>query len=160
MIQALAAQGGVVQLSFGSIFLHLPPHEWTHQRDEALDFAVRAGRVAPGTDAALAFRAEYAAANPYPFATLDQVLDHIDHLVALVGVAHVGIGSDYDGVGDTLPIGLKDVAAFPNLIAGLLERGYAEADIEKILGRNLMRVWEAVENYAKRGGMEPLCVGY
>lgn len=71
------------------------------------------------------------------------------------GVDAVGIGSDYDGVGNTLPVGLKDVAAYPNLIDGLLVRGYSEADIEKILGGNLLRVWSAVEAYASahQGGV-------
>jgi len=61
---------------------------------------------------------------------------------------HVGIGSDFDGVGDSLPTGLKDVAAYPNLIEGLLRRGYSEADVRKILGENLLRVWQAVDDYA------------
>ena len=60
-------------------------------------------------------------------------------------IDHVGIGSDYDGVGDSLPIGLKDVSTYPNLIEGLLQRGYSEDDIRKILGGNLLRVWRAVE---------------
>jgi membrane dipeptidase len=68
--------------------------------------------------------------------------------VQLVGVEHVGIGSDYDGVGDSLPIGLKDVASYPNLIEGFLNRGYQEEDIRKILGENLLRVWTVVEDYA------------
>ena len=60
----------------------------------------------------------------------------------------VGIGSDYDGVGDSLPVGLKDVSQFPNLIEGLLQRGYSEEDIRKILGENVLRVWAEVERYA------------
>ena len=76
------------------------------------------------------------------------VLKHIDHVVKLVGVDHVGIGSDYDGVGDSLPAGLKDVAAYPNLIEGLLKRGYSEADIVKIMSGNTMRVWRQVEQVA------------
>ena len=86
--------------------------------------------------------------GPYPYASLDDVLDHFDHIVALAGIDHVGIGSDYDGVGDSLPEGLKDVAAYPNLIAGLLKRGYSEADIRKILGENTLRVWSDVETGA------------
>ena len=90
---------------------------------------------------------QYAAEHgPYPFATLEQTLDHFDHVVALTGsVDHVGIGSDYDGVGDSLPIGLKDVSSYPNLVRGLLERGYSDEDIRKILGGNVLRVWRAVE---------------
>ena len=86
---------------------------------------------------------------PYPYSTLDEVLDHIDHVVKLIGVDHLGIGSDYDGVGDSLPIGLKDVASFPNLVQGLLDRGYSRSDIEKILSGNLLRVWQKVEDYSE-----------
>ena len=76
------------------------------------------------------------------------MLDNIDHVVKLVGVDHVGIGSDFEGVGNSLPAGLKDVSSYPNLIAGLLNRKYSEADIEKILSGNLLRVWREVEDYA------------
>ena len=62
-------------------------------------------------------------------ADVKTVADHIDHVVSLVGVDHVGFGSDYDGVGDTLPTGLKDVSQYPNLIYELLQRGYTESDI-------------------------------
>jgi membrane dipeptidase len=78
------------------------------------------------------------------------VLDHIDHVVKLIGINHVGIGSDYDGVGDSLPIGLKDVSTYPNLVQGLLDRGYSEGQIKKILGGNTMRVWRQAEEYAKQ----------
>jgi membrane dipeptidase len=92
----------------------------------------------------------FAEHGPYPYASVDDVLDHFDHVVALTGIDHVGIGSDYDGVGDSLPVGLKDVSSYPNLVEGLLRRGYSEADIRKILGGNLLRVWEAVEANAVR----------
>ena len=72
----------------------------------------------------------------------------IDHIVGLVGVDHVGLGSDFEGVGDSLPEGVKDVSAYPSLVEGLLRRGYSEADVRKILGENLLRVWQAVEDYA------------
>ena len=95
------------------------------------------------------FPAIYAADHgPLPYASLDDVLDHFDHIVKLAGIDHVGIGSDYDGVGDSLPAGLKDVSSYPNLVAGLLRRGYSEEDVRKILGENLLRVWSAVEDYA------------
>jgi membrane dipeptidase len=61
----------------------------------------------------------------------------------------VGIGSDSDGVGDSLPIGLKDVSSYPNLVYGLLERGYSEEDVRKILGKNLLRVWRSIEAAAE-----------
>ncbi len=69
---------------------------------------------------------------------------------SLVGVDHVGIGSDFDGVGDSLPVGLKDVSDYPNLVAEFLRRGYSEGDIAKILGGNLLRVWTEVETYAQK----------
>ena len=78
------------------------------------------------------------------------MLDHIDHVVKLIGIEHVGIGSDYDGVGDSLPIGLKDVSTYPNLVQGLLDRGYSDADIKLILGGNTLRVWQQAEEYAKK----------
>ncbi len=94
------------------------------------------------------FQKLYRSKQPYPFASVKDVVRHIDHVKQLVGVEHIGIGSDYDGVGDSLPVGLKDVASYPNLVAELLRRGYSEKDIEKILGANLMRVWKAVEKQA------------
>ena len=67
-------------------------------------------------------------------------------MVKLTGsVDHVGIGSDYDGVGNTLPIGLKDVSSYPNLIQGLMDRDYSNEDIKKILGENLLRAWSEIE---------------
>ena len=69
-------------------------------------------------------------------------------MVKLAGIDHVGFGSDYDGVGDSLPTGLKDVSMYPNLIYELLKRGYTEHDIEKVCGANVLRVWEQVESYA------------
>ena len=86
--------------------------------------------------------------NPLQLADVSDVADHIDHVVQLVGIDHVGLGSDYDGVGPTTPTGLKDVAAYPNLIRVLLERGYTEDEIGQILGGNLMRVWRQVEQVA------------
>jgi membrane dipeptidase len=72
------------------------------------------------------------------------VADHIDHVVELAGIDHVGFGSDFDGVGDSLPTGLKDVSQYPNLIAELLKRGYSEEDIAKICYQNVFRVWSQV----------------
>ena len=95
-----------------------------------------------------AFRENYEQRLPYPYANIDNVLDHIDHVVKLAGIESVGIGSDYDGVGDSLPTGLKDAGEYPNLVAGLQQRGYATEDIVKILAENVLRVWAEVEQYA------------
>ena len=86
--------------------------------------------------------------NPSLFADVELVADHIDHVVSLAGVDHVGFGSDYDGVGDSLPTGLKDVSQYPNLIKELLSRGYTEEDIAKICYKNVFRVWQEVIDHA------------
>ena len=78
------------------------------------------------------------------------MLDHIDHVVELIGIDYVGIGSDYDGVGDSLPIGLKDVSSYPNLVQGLMDRDYSDKDIKKILSGNLLRVLKQAQEYAKK----------
>ncbi|WP_210488905.1 dipeptidase [Rufibacter aurantiacus] len=75
---------------------------------------------------------------------IDALLNHIDHIVKLAGIDHVGLGSDYDGI-SSAPIGLHDVSTYPLITKGLLERGYSKKDIAKILGGNFIRVWEANE---------------
>jgi membrane dipeptidase len=157
MVAALGENGGVIQINFGSGFLTAEAREHANAAQQAF-LRFRAEEHASDDPAKLAaFSEQYARENPYPYATLDDVLDHIDRAVELAGIDHVGIGSDYDGVGDTLPTGLKDVSDFPNLVNGLLERGYSEADIAKILGENLMRVWGEVETYAAATGTPPIC---
>ncbi len=149
MIVALAEKGGVIHINFGSSFVS----EEARVYGEGMWAAGRAYQEEhPELDGSFLYR-EYPKIyaeryGPLPYASLDDVLDHFDHVVKLVGVDHVGIGSDYDGVGDSLPVGLKDVSAYPNLVAGLLKRGYSEEDVRKILGENLLRVWAHVEAYA------------
>ena len=120
MLEALAGKGGVLQINFGTAFL-------TDENDKSKSYD-------PST---------------YIHAEITDLVNHIDRVVELVGIEHVGIGSDYDGVGDTLPIGLKDVSTYPNLIAELQKRGYSTNDIQKILGGNFARVWREVEEYAR-----------
>lgn len=146
MIKKLGDNGGVVMINFGSSFVSKAAGQWrtglTNARKALIE---KEGEDSPKLEN---FDENYRKEVPYPYSTLDEVLDHIDHVVKLVGVEHVGIGSDYDGVGDSLPIGLKDVASFPNLVQGLLDRGYQRKDIEKILSGNVLRVWQQVEDYA------------
>ncbi|CAH9064538.1 hypothetical protein PSECIP111951_03377 [Pseudoalteromonas holothuriae] len=130
MLKALKKNGGVIQINFGSSFVTSNARNWYDKRNKADE------------------RETYIKENPFPYATLEQVLDHIDHVVKLIGIDHVGIGSDYDGVGDSLPVGLKDVSSYPNLVQGLLDRGYSEGKIKKILSGNTLRVWRQAEEYA------------
>ena len=86
--------------------------------------------------------------NPTLFSDVEMVARHVDHVVKIGGIDHVGLGSDFDGVGDSLPTGLKDVCQYPNLIYLLLKKGYTEQDIEKICSGNVLRVWSEVERFA------------
>ena len=84
---------------------------------------------------------------PPPLATLDDVADHIDHMVSVMGIDHVGVGADFDGGGGVA--GMYDVSEIGNLTAELLRRGYSESDIEKIWSGNLLRVLTEVEAMAE-----------
>ena len=151
MIRAIAENGGVVGVNFGSGFLSQAAREYDDKRFAAGRAFMAANPGVTMGDVMRDWSPKYVEEHgPYPYATLDDVLDHIDHMVSLAGIDHVGIGSDYDGVGDTLPVGLKDVSTFPNLIEGMLRRGYTEDDIRKILGENVLRAWAEVEKGAVR----------
>ena len=155
MVVALAEQGGLIMINFGSSFVSAEARNWSDNMTAATaEFNLNEDKT---RDEIREFRDEYRAQNPFPFATAGTVADHIDHVVELTSVEHVGFGSDYEGVGPTLPIGLKDVSQFPNLIAELLHRGYSEPEIEKILGLNFMRVWKQVEQLAAEYGNPPVC---
>lgn len=148
MLRALAKNGGVLQINFGSFFLSQKAREWSdtfRQAEEGFS-ALHGGK--PTAEASEHFEAQYRERFPYPYATLADVADHIDRAVEIGGIDHVGLGSDFDGVGDSLPVGLKDVSQYPNLIAELLRRKYSEAEIAKIMGGNALRVLEAVERVA------------
>ena len=149
MIAAMASKGGVIQINFGSSFITEKAYRYNDARSDARDLYVSEHPALSDHDLRAKHNAVYAAEyGAFPFANVEDVLDHIDHIVALTGVDHVGIGSDFDGVGDSLPVDLKDVASYPNLIRGLLIRGYGEDDIGQILGENVLRVWAAAEVHA------------
>lgn len=145
MIKLLAKNGGVIQINFGTNFLDGKAQAHNNQlRDQLTAFLATKGITGARSPEARPYLAEFAKANPSLFADVEMVADHIDHVVKLAGVDHVGLGSDYDGVGDTLPTGLKDVSQYPNLIYVLLKRGYSNQDIEKICYKNVFRVWNKV----------------
>ncbi len=148
MIIALAKGGGVIQINWGSSFLTAKANEYSKEMHEAEKAWLKENGFAEEGPEAKQFASDYREKQPFPYATLAEVVDHFDHVIKLVGVDHVGIGSDFDGVGDSLPIGLKDVSDYPNLVAEFLRRGYSESDIAKIMGSNLLRVWAEVEAYA------------
>jgi len=86
--------------------------------------------------------------------TIHDVVDHIDHIVKVAGVEHVGIGSDFDGV-STLPAQLEDVSTYPLITQALLDRGYSDEQIKLIMGQNLMRVLREAEQVSKQLQQNP-----
>ena len=157
MVIALAQQGGVVQINFGSSFLTATARAWSDRLSEQVKAYQEAQNLSDDAPELDTFREQYRGAYPFPYASTEQVLNHIDRVVEIAGIDHVGLGSDYDGVGDSLPLGMKDASSYPNLVSGLLQRGYNIADIGKILGGNLMRVWRANEAYAEAAGTPTRC---
>ncbi len=152
LIRAIASKGGVVQINFSSIFLDEGFRRQEEGEKAEIDRRLRQAGVRRGTGDARRIAEEYHREHPLPFPTVAKVADHIDHVVALVGVDHVGFGSDFDGAGDTFPIGLKNVSQYPNLIAELMRRGYRDEDLRKICGENVLRVWSDVERVAAQEG--------
>jgi len=148
MIKKLAQKGGVIMINFGSSFIADNARKQRSKMWKAMEKFKTDNNVEHGDPRLKAFRAKYASEHDLPFATVEQVADHIDHVVKLTSIDHVGLGSDFDGVGDSLPVGLKDASQLPNLIAVLLARGYSEADIAKIGSGNVLRVWRSVEKHA------------
>lgn len=157
--KAVAAKGGVVQIPFGAAFIDPAGAADLQAYFRASDAFERdnAALEAAGkpTRERTAFERDWEAAHPRPRATLEQVLDQIDYGVKLIGIDHIGIGSDFDGVDGNLPQALRSVADFPNLITGLHARGYADDDIRKVLGDNLLRVWKRVEAEATQAETAP-----
>jgi membrane dipeptidase len=143
MIKALAKNGGVIQINFGATFLDSVARRNDGLRD-SLETILREKKLTSADSAAQPIIDQFAKEHKSLFSDVERVADHIDHVVKLAGIDHVGIGSDYDGVGDSLPVGLKDVSQYPNLIYELLKRGYSPADIEKICSGNVFRVWNQV----------------
>jgi membrane dipeptidase len=142
MIELLGKNGGVIQISFGSMFLDSTAHKNSSLRDSIETILKKKGWTL-SSDSAKSVIARYTS-DP---STVERVADHIDHVVQLIGIDHVGFGSDFDGVGQALPVGLTDVSMYPNLIYVLLKRGYKEEEIEKICGGNLLRAWKEIQDH-------------
>ncbi len=149
MIKALAKNGGVIQIAFASFFLRNDIYEQYTVGDEKIKSYLNKNNIKSGTEAAWKYEENYWKENPLPDATVKDVANHIDHVKNLVGIDYIGLGSDFDGTGGMLPVGLEDVSKYPNLVYELLQRGYSDTDIEKILGGNLLRVWKQAEEVAE-----------
>jgi len=148
MIVALAKTGGVVNVIFYPE--HIEPGYAEKKKKVDAEIASMVQRASDAEKGDVAHkklardrvrREEFL--KRLPPVSVTRIVDHIDHIVKLVGIDHVGIGSDFDGV-QVVPADLKSVADLPNLTAELLRRGYSESDIDKILGGNMLRVMEEV----------------
>lgn len=147
MIRLLASKGGVIQINFGSTFLDSTSRKKYEEGSKHFIGWLKENNLTEEDPEAQAYVEQYLKKNPVS-TDVSVVADHIDHVVKLVGVDYVGFGSDFDGVGPTLPDGLKDVSQYPNLIFHLLKRGYSDEDIRKICYSNVFRVWSEVERMA------------
>lgn len=150
MIQLLAKNGGVIQVNFGSSFITKASLDQYEAFKKIRDEFMTKNNLKEDSDAVKKFTEDYKKDHPTRYATMDEVVAHFKHIIDLVGIDHVGIGSDFDGVGDSLPIGLKDVSKYPNLIQALMDAGLSEKDISKVMGGNLLRVWKENEAYANK----------
>jgi len=148
MIVRLGENGGVIMINFGSSFLDKEVADRINASRGELRMLLDNAGLRFDDPKAESIIDQFQKDNPVLLSDVDMVANHIDHVVQLAGIDHVGLGSDFDGVGDTLPVGLKDVSQYPNLIKVLLDRGYSESDIAKICYQNLFRVWKATDSYA------------
>lgn len=154
MIRALADTGGVVCVVYYPGFLDIDWRERKERLEREIEPLLRAtARPFWGKGSLMRIALDRVRASEYAkrlsAVPLARVADHIDHIVSLTGVEHVGCGSDFDGITAT-PAGLSSVAELPNLTAELLRRGYTAEDVTKILGGNVLRVMEEVEGRAAR----------
>jgi membrane dipeptidase len=148
MIKALADKGGVIQINFGSSFLTAEAMTWYDKMDQDRDAYLAENGFDEKSAEDVQFSKSYRDTHAFPYATMEDVVAAFQHVIELVGVEHVGIGSDFDGVGDSLPVGMKDVSDYPNLIEAFLKLEYPVEDIARIMGGNLMRVWRATQAHA------------
>ena len=151
LLKRIAKNGGVVQVNFYSVFVDektVAPQ--SAERDKRLkaqqDAIDEKYKDDPERRSEESDKLE--AANPLPPLPISKLIDHIDHIVKVAGVDHVGIGADFDGAND-MPEGARDVSMLPNITYELLKRGYSERDIRKILGENLLRVMAEAERVAR-----------
>jgi len=150
MLRTLAKNGGVAMVNFYPVFLSDEVANASKARDEKLKpeiAALKAKDPAEGPEYQEGVR-KLMAANPLPKVSWTVIVDHIDHMVKVAGIDHVGIGSDFDGI-PAVPEGMEDISKLPAIPAELKRRGYTDSDVKKIMGENFMRVFAEAEKVAK-----------
>lgn len=153
VLQRLKANGGIIMITGVPNFLNEAQRQWIAA--EAAEKA-RLGSLFQGQpDRVAADLASWTAAHPMPPASTTDMADHIDHVRQVIGVDHIGIGGDYDGI-PAGPVGMEDVRSYPVLFTELARRGYSQSDLEKISNRNMMRVLKAAESYSAAHRTDPV----
>jgi len=152
VLERVKANGGIVMAVAYPSYLSEELRQWQAERaaEEAREKALFQGQP----ERVKAALAAWEAAHPAPKANVQQLADHIDHLRAVAGIDHIGLGGDYDGMA-TGPAGMEDVSGYPTLFVELARRGYSQADLEKIASGNMMRVLKAAEAYAAAHRNDP-----
>jgi len=148
VLALLRANGGVVMVNYAPPYVSDAYRRWSADaaaEKTRLNAPPYAGLDIGQPEKAAADYAAWTKAHPAPVVTLAEVADHIEHIARVAGVDHVGLGSDYDGVGATLPAGLEDVSTYPALLAELMRRGWSDADVAKLAGGNVLRVMASAE---------------
>ncbi len=147
ILELVRLNGGIVMVNFAPLFVSA---EMAIARRGSFDIWKDAlARFPDDKEARDEIMAAFYAEHPSPPATLQQVADHMDHIRRIAGIEVVGIGSDFDGIGE-VPVGLEDVSRYPHLVAELITRGWTDQDIRKALGENLLRVMAKAEQVALR----------
>jgi len=145
MLAAVGKKGGVVMVNFAKGFVNTKAVKPSPEVQAKIDeIRQRSGDLRQA-------RAEIEKlTGPPPQVPLEMLIEHFVHIAQVAGIDHVGIGSDFDGVGGQLPEGMEDVSKLPNITYELLKRGYSEADVKQVLGENLLRTMAEVERVAKK----------
>jgi len=150
MIEQLGKNGGVMAVNFYTAFIDSTVANYQGKSRIQIENLLKEKNLKPTDTLARRIIAQYKKEHPAPEVDVERVVDHMDHIVKLIGIDHVAFGSDFDGVDGMLPQGLEDVSMYPNLIYHLLKRGYTESEVEKVCYKNIWRVWNKVEEVAKK----------
>jgi membrane dipeptidase len=159
MFQALAKNGGVVMINYHAAFLSEEFRIASEKKSGNVVAKMDAmSKKCGGNEACTTMESERIdreamMSGELPKVGWEKIVEHIDHAVKVAGADHVGLGSDFDGA--TMPIGMEDASKLPKITDALLKKGYSEADVQKILGGNILRVMEQVERVAQGGGKPP-----
>ena len=151
ILKLVALNGGIVMVNFAPVYISDAYRRWSAEQaaeKTLLGAPPYNGLFVGQPERAAAAFAQWQHDHPAPHVTLAQVADHIEHIAKVAGMNNVGLGSDYDGVGNVLPEGLADVGTYPALFEELARRGWSDADLAKLAGNNVLRVMEAAEKVA------------